>query len=130
MLLKKYKLKIKIIVVSKIEKQKGIELLVNSLSKIKKFLTLNVISMVKALLKIKEKIKKNKMSNSICMKRTRDLTNISKNMIYIYCLHTEGYPNSLVEAMMCGFLLFHHPAIMVQKYINILMVFYLKLAQN
>ena len=104
---KKYKLKkkIKIIVVSKLEKQKGIELLVNSLSKIKKNFNFkcDIYGEGNIFLKIKKTIKKNKMSDSICLKRTRDLTNVYKKYdIYILSSYYEGYPNSLVEAMMCG----------------------------
>ncbi len=99
------KKKLKIIVVSKIEKQKGIELLVNSLSEIFKIYNFqcDIYGTGSQLPKIKRIIKKNKMTKIIFLKKTQDLAKIYKNYdIYVLSSYYEGYPNSLVEAMICG----------------------------
>ena len=104
---KKYKLakKIKIIVVSKIEKQKGIELIVNSLIKIKKKYNFqcDIYGKGNLFFHIKKIINQNKMSDSIYLKKTHNLKNIYKKYdLYILSSYYEGYPNSLVEAMITG----------------------------
>ena len=104
---KQYKLgkKIKIIVVSKIEKQKGIKLILNSLKMIKdKYdLQCDIYGKGSLYLDIKNKIVQNKLSNSICLKKTQNLKKVYKKYdLYILSSYYEGYPNSLVEAMIVG----------------------------
>ena len=103
----KYKIakKIKIIVVSKIEKQKGIELLINAIKKIKikHDLVCDIYGNGSLYKNIKKKISKEKLANYIFLKKTRNIKNIYKKYdLYILSSYYEGYPNSLVEAMIAG----------------------------
>ena len=103
----KYKIakKIKIIVVSKIEKQKGIELLINAIKKIKikHDLVCDIYGKGSLYNNIKKKISKEKLANYIFLKKTRNIKNIYKKYdLYILSSYYEGYPNSLVEAMIAG----------------------------
>ena len=104
---KNYKLKkkIKIIVVSKVEKQKGIELVINTLNIIKKKYNFkcDIYGKGSDVPKINKLIKKNNDSELIILKKPQNLKKIYKQYdLYILSSFYEGYPNSLVEAMMVG----------------------------
>lgn len=104
---KKYKLKkkIKIIVVSKIEKQKGINLIINSLAKIRNKYNFicDIYGSGSLIFDIKKNIKVNNLKFLVSIKKPVRLKKIYKNYdIYILSSYFEGYPNSLVEAMICG----------------------------
>ena len=104
---KKYKLgkKIKIIVVSKIEKQKGIKLLIDSLKGIKKKYNFkcDIYGKGSLFFNVKKFIRQNDMSDSIFLKKTCNLKKVYKKYdLYILSSYYEGYPNSLVEAMITG----------------------------
>lgn len=97
--------KIKIIIVSRIEKQKGLELLVSALNQIKKKYKFKCDIYGKGSMKIelKKTIKKNNLSKLIFLKKPTNLENIYKKYdLYILSSIYEGYPNSLVEAMITG----------------------------
>ena len=97
--------KIKIIVVSRIEKQKGLELLVSALAQIKKEYKFKCDIYGKGSLQIyiKRIIKKKNVSKLILLKKPTNLENVYKKYdLYILSSIYEGYPNSLVEAMISG----------------------------
>lgn len=97
--------KIKILVVSKIEKQKGLEILIGALIQIKKRYNFkcDIYGKGSMQVSIKNLITKNNMSNFIFLKKPKNLSHVYKKYdLYILSSYFEGYPNSLVEAMMVG----------------------------
>jgi glycosyltransferase involved in cell wall biosynthesis len=99
------KKKIKFLVVSKIEKQKGLEILIGALTQIKKKHNFKCDIYGKGSMQtdIKNLIIKNHLSNLIFIKKPKNLSNVYKKYdLYILSSYYEGYPNSLVEAMITG----------------------------
>lgn len=104
---KKYKLgkKVKILIVSKIEKQKGIPLLISALKKISNNYNFqcDIYGKGNLISEVKNDIKNKRINNLIFLKKTRDLKNIYRKYdLFILSSYYEGFPNSLVEAMISG----------------------------
>lgn len=102
-----YKLskKIKLLVVSKLEKQKGILLLLNALVEVRsKFIIKCDIFGKGSYLKIiKKQIKKKGLENAVFLKGVKNLNKIYHRYdLFILPSLFEGYPNALVEAMIVG----------------------------
>ena len=104
---KKYKLnnKVKLLLVSKLERQKGILLFLESLQNIKRQFKIkcDIYGKGSNLDLIKKEISKKKLVNIVSLKGTKNLNNIyHKYDLFILPSFFEGYPNALVEAMIVG----------------------------